>query len=138
MKYLLFDQHAISSYVSEYTLQSVEFSQGQRLVDHICGRLSSELFCNTVIEYSKNGILFIGKNGTHSDSDAQEHKLFCIDLVACDILSEASNPSDLLTIIQKSFRLVLKIWNRQPFSSAERYHESKSILFPFPRPIAPP
>ena len=134
MKYLLFDQHAISSYVSEYTLQSVEFSQGQRLVDHICGRLSSELFCNTVIEYSKNGILFIGKNGTHSDSDAQEHKLFCIDLVACDILSEASNPSDLLTIIQKSFRLVLKIWNRQPFSSAERYHESKSILFPFPRP----
>ena len=44
MKYLLFDQHAISSYVSEYTLQSVEFSQGQRLVDHICGRLSSELF----------------------------------------------------------------------------------------------
>lgn len=134
MKYLLFDQYAISTYISDYSLQSIEFAQGKRFIKHICGEISSEIFCNTVVEYNKNGILFVGNKRNPSGLNNDEFKLFCIDLTTCNILSESSNPADLLTIIQKSFRLVLKIWNRQPFSSAERYHESKSILFPFPRP----
>ena len=107
MKYLLFDQYAISTYISDYSLQSIEFAQGKRFIKHICGEISSEIFCNTVVEYNKNGILFVGNKGNQSGLNNDEFKLFCIDLTTCNILSESSNPSDLLTIIQKTLDRVL-------------------------------
>ena len=57
MKYLLFDQSAISTYIADTKLQSVEYNDGRRFIQHICGELNSEQFHNTVIEYCKlNGI----------------------------------------------------------------------------------
>ena len=135
MKYLLFDQNAISTYVSVSRLQSTEYAEGQRFVQHICGELSSEIFENTAIEYTKDGILFVGQRNTEEGHPTGKgRRIFCIDLVACNILVESSNRTDLLTLVQKALRLTLKIWNRQPFSSSERYHGSKSILFPFAKP----
>ena len=131
MKYLLFDEAAISAYISDYTLQSIEFMQGKRFVQHLCGNLASEVFQSVAVEYTKDGVLFVGHTGNPS---VKGRRVFCIDLEACPILQEAANPSDLLTLVQKTFRLAMKIWNRQPFSMSERYHETKSILFPFPQP----
>lgn len=62
MKYLLFDENAIAVYVSEKHLQSVEFPEGKRLVEHICGSGSSELLFDTSIQYNKDGVLFVGKS----------------------------------------------------------------------------
>ena len=61
MKFLLFDQSAISEYVSISTLQSVEYVQGNRLIQHVRAELNSEIFENTVVEYTKEGIIFFGK-----------------------------------------------------------------------------
>lgn len=127
MNYLLFDQNAISTFVSASSLQSVEYAQGERLVQHILGKLSSEIFEGVAIHYSKDGVIFCGRK----HSTVADHRIYCIDLTACNILSEESRPSDLLTVIQKSFRTTIKIWNRQPFSFSERVHGSKSIIFPF-------
>lgn len=132
MKYLLFDQNAISTYIADIQLQSVEYGEGKRFVQHICGELETELFHNTVINYNANGIQFIGMK-RQEDTQRGAH-ILCIDLEQCDIMSEKDNPARLLTIIQKTLRLALKIWDRRPFSLSERYHESKSILFPFPKP----
>ena len=61
MKYLLFDQRAVAYFVSTNSFQSVEYSQGNRLIQHICGKLQSEVLGNVVIEYCDEGILFVGK-----------------------------------------------------------------------------
>lgn len=133
MKYLLFDQSAISTYIADTQLQSVEYSEGRRFVQHICGELQSEQFHNTVIDYCSDGIQFVGLKKVQ-DNTQRGARIFCIDLDQCNIMSERENPSRLLTLIQKTLRLALKIWERQPFSLSERYYRSKSILFPFPQP----
>ena len=133
MKYLLFDQSAISTYIADTKLQSVEYNDGRRFIQHICGELNSEQFHNTVIEYYNDGVQFIGLNKPQ-DNNQKGSRIFCIDLEQCNILSERENPARLLTLIQKTLRLALKIWDRHPFSLSERYYGSKSILFPFPLP----
>lgn len=132
MKYLLFDRYAIATCVQDRTLQSIEFTQGRRFVEHVCGKLNSELFQSVAIEYTKDGVLFVGQK--KPSGSKLDDEIFCIDLTTCPILEDTLNPADLLTLLQKSFRLVFKIWNRQPFSFSERYHGTKSILFPFPFP----
>lgn len=133
MKYLLFDQSAIATYVSRSVLQSIEYIQGKRLVEHICGIGESEILEDVYVEYNDDGILFVGKRNAMELRDSGD-RIFCVDLMTCNILTEKNNPSDLLTIFQKIFRTVLKIWNRQPFSSSERVNKTKSIVFPFVMP----
>lgn len=133
MKYLLFDQSAISTYIADTQLQSVEYSEGRRFVQHICGELQTEQFHNTVVDYCSNGIQFVGLNKAQ-DNTQRGARIFCIDLEQCNIMTEKDNPARLLTLIQKTLRLALKIWGRHPFSLSERYYETKSILFPFPQP----
>ncbi len=131
MKYLLFDENAISTYVSESRLQSIEYPDGLSFIKHICGKQSSEMFYNTRIEYTKDGILFVGRRKKENPPSEIDKHIFCIDLTSCALLNEETNPARLLNIIQKTFRLTLKIWNRYPFSASERINETKSILFPF-------
>ncbi|MCH5152089.1 MAG: hypothetical protein J1F65_05485 [Clostridiales bacterium] len=135
-KFLLFDKAAIDILVSTRTFQSIEYTNGMRLVEHACGKHSSEILGDINIRYCYDGIIFSGKRGNvyseeQESSSLKNHKLFCIDLTTCDILSEKDRPSDLFTVLQKSFRVCLKIWNRLPFGFSERIHESKSIVFPF-------
>lgn len=127
MKYLIFDYKAILSFVQSRKLQSIEYEEGLRLYKHICGELESEVFQNTIIKYTDEGIVFFGiSNHTLSDK-----KIFCVDLQSCKILKEKDNLTDLLTIVQRILRTALKIWNKQPFSSSERVNKSLSIVFPF-------
>jgi len=133
MKYILFDQNAISVLVSRNKLQSVEFQQGRRLVEHCCGMHASEVLEGVAIEHSDDGVLFIGKKPASEEAGKAE-RVFCIDLTTCDLLSEKEHPSDFLTILQKTLRTVLKIWEQRPFTSSERINETKAIVFPFAMP----
>lgn len=131
MNYLLFDEYAISTYVSENRLQSIEYPEGAKFIEHLHRQHSSEIFCNTKIEYTKDGILFVGRKKQQPvAADAGKH-IFCIDLTSCALLQEETNPARLLTVVQRAFRLTLKIWNNYPFTFSERVNGTKSILFPF-------
>ena len=131
MKYLLFDQNAITSYVSDFRLQSIEYGEGLRLLQHFRGNLSSERFFNTKIEYTSDGILFVGQRNTeHGNEEVNKH-IFCMDLTTCKLFIEETSDARALTVMQKTFRLVLKIWNSDPMSASEKYNGTKSILFPF-------
>lgn len=131
LNYLLFDEYAISTYVSENRLQSIEYPEGAKFIEHLHRQHSSEIFCNTKIEYTKDGILFVGRKKQQPvAADAGKH-IFCIDLTSCALLQEETNPARLLTVVQRAFRLTLKIWNNYPFTFSERVNETKSILFPF-------
>ena len=113
MKYLLFDQSAISTYIADTKLQSVEYNDGRRFIQHICGELNSEQFHNTVIEYCNDGIQFIGLNKPQ-DNSQRGSRIFCIDLEQCNILSERENPARLLTLIQMlHIHLILILIYRQ-------------------------
>ena len=131
MKFLLFDENAISTYVSESHLQSVEYQEGLTFTKHLSGQLSSEIFHNTKIEYVKDGILFVGRKKNQSEKTDIDKHIFCVDLTTCNLLCEETAPSRLLTVMQRAFRMVLKIWNNYPFSASERISGSKSVLFPF-------
>ena len=83
LKFLLFDSNAISAYISSSSLQSIEYAQGQRFVDHVRAKHESELFENTLIEYYDNGIIFLGKV-PQSQAEVGEgtgYRIFCIDIL---------------------------------------------------------
>lgn len=132
MKYLLFDQEAISILIGTNDFQSIEYALGRELVDHFCGQSQERVYPDLAIKYKTDGVMFIGKKQSTTDTSAL--KIYCVDLTACDILTEREHPSDLLTIMQKSFRTVTRIWTTQPFSSSEKFNGTKSILFPFTNP----
>ena len=70
--------------------------------------------CTGYHEYTKDGILFVGpKNTDLLESDANSH-VFCFDLTTCKLLEEEANNARVLTVMQKAFRLALKIWKRNP------------------------
>ena len=128
-RYLLFDRAAMTRLIGYSSFQSVDKSEGKKLIEHFLTRGQSEIIENVVVEYLPEGILF-----TASGNEKEDNKniyLFCVDLTTCNIMKEESSPNDLLTVMQKSFRLAIKIWERKPFSQSERIYESKSILFPF-------
>ena len=131
MKYLLFDQNAISAYVRDFRLQSVEYAEGLHLIQHFRGELASEKVFNTCIEYTDNGILFVGARNTEPGNDDVNRHVFCVDLTTCMLFEEETNNARALTVMQKTFRLVLKIWNHDPMSASEKFNGTKSILFPF-------
>lgn len=61
MKYLLFDQSAIETFVSRNVFQSIEYVQGKELVEHFCGTKESGLLEDVYIEHNNEGVLFVGK-----------------------------------------------------------------------------
>ncbi len=132
MRYLLFDEDAINKYASVSVMQSIEYATAQEFIKYICGDMPDGIFCDTKIKKADNGIIFCGRK--EGSPTLENRKVFCIDLSTCNILKEKDHPGDLLIILQKSFRVCLKIWHYLPFSPSERYNESKSIIFPFVMP----
>mgnify|MGYP004500993363 CR=1 FL=1 len=72
MKFLLFDENAISTYVSESHLQILEYQDVLTIKKNLSGQLSSEIFHNTTIEYVKDGILFVGRKKNQSEKAAAQ------------------------------------------------------------------
>lgn len=67
---------------------------------------------NLCIKYTKDGVLFIGKK--REDTNISELPIYCIDLTTCRIIEkEKDTTADLLTVMQKSFRTALKIWDKR-------------------------
>lgn len=123
-KYLLFEKSAIESLVSKTDFQSIEFSLGKDLIDYIYEKKQGNRLDNLCIKNEPGkGILFVGKSC--------EKTFLLFDLTQCNILEEKKSPESLLLILQKVFRTAIRIWNHQPFTSSERVHGTKSIVFPF-------
>lgn len=124
MKYLLFEKSAIEILVSKTAFQSIEFPLGTELVNAICGSYTPEKLDTVLVRSeSDEGIFFVGNKCSKT--------FLLIDLTQCKVMIERDSPDSLLLIFQKVFRTALRIWNYQPFTSSERIHGSKSIVFPF-------
>lgn len=124
IKYLLFEKSAIESLVSKTDFQSIEFPLGTKLINFVCGNKQGDrLDTLCVKDDSGKGVLFVGKACTKT--------FLLFDLTQCNILEEKKSPEILLLILQKVFRTAIRIWSHQPFTSSERIHGTKSIVFPF-------
>lgn len=123
MKYLLFEKSAINTIIGRSEFQSVEYPQGQNLIDFIRGKADELLDNNICIIKNNKGIIFSGKEISFD--------IIVFDLEQCEIIDNVKEDELLLSAIQKILRNAIKTWNRYPFSSSEIVHGTKTIIFPF-------
>lgn len=127
MKYLFFDEYAIENIVSKTYFQSAEYAEGKKLLEYLKGNGCSGVFDDIYIEIQEDGVMFSGKK----NNGGVNTKVFCVDILNCDLYNQVNNDSELLTVFQKMFRTAIKVWSKSPFSSAERISGTKIIIFPF-------
>ena len=124
MKYLLFDMSAVEKIVEKRELQSREFPLGSEFLDCILQK-------GTLPQIDGIFVKIIKEKGIIMSGGRFDGNIIVYDLQQSGLLEKEKNPDDLLLIFQKTLRTAIKIWNKYPFSSAERVHETKSIVFPF-------
>lgn len=123
MKYIAFDKSAIEYIASTKELQSIEFDEGRHLIDVLrerCEATSTEFLH---INKTKSGMIFVGAQVTKY--------ILVFDLEQSQLINNEPNDDDLLLVLQKTFRTAIRTWHHQPFTSSERMHGTKSIIFPF-------
>lgn len=127
MDYILFERSAVEFIASRREYQSLEYDEGNALVDLI-RKPNHDIPClgrYLQMRWTENGIMFVGQNPTCT--------ILTIDLTTCDLLKfEGDNSGNLLLVLQRMFRAAIHIWNRQPFTGIERVNHSKLVVFPFP------
>ena len=126
MNYILFEQNAIEYLASHREYQSVEYDEGQALVDLFRQPNPNISFLGHQLQvtWAESGVILAGVNPTQT--------ILTIDLDSCDLLKiESGSPDNLLLVLQRMFRAAIRIWNRQPFTGIERVNHSKLIVFPF-------
>lgn len=123
MKYIAFDKSAIEYIASTKEMQSIEFAEGKLFIDIIRGTVRGESTESLYINYSKTGLFFVGAHPSKS--------ILVFDLEQSEITQKETNDDNLLLAFQKTFRTAIRIWHQQPFTSSERMHGTKSIIFPY-------
>lgn len=128
-QFVIFDENAINHIIENVSFQSVEYNNGKSLVNCFKDEIGDEVIIdNLAILRSEHGIVIAGiKKITATPKD--KLRVLCFDLTTCDIYKE--NPEDMLTVLHKAFRLSYKVWEKKPFSIAERTNKGISIVFPF-------
>lgn len=122
MDYILFEKSAIEVLVSKSEYQSTEYNLGNSFMKVVLERDSSKLEGLDAL-HSEKGLIISGKGC--------ENSFLLFDLKQSRLLEKEKDKDCLLLIFQKTFRTCIRIWSQQPFTSSERIHESKSIIFPF-------
>ena len=123
MKYMCFDKSAVEYLASTKELQSTEYEEGKRFIEALRGLSVVESSQFLYVNQSKIGLIFVGTQLSKS--------ILVFDLEQSRIIDVEDNDDDLLLAIQKTFRTAIRIWEQQPFTSSERMHGTKSILFPY-------
>lgn len=123
MKYILFDKSAIEYITCAKEMQSIEFEDGQALIDILRRKEVDYSNKSLYITQEKSGIIFSGSQMSKS--------ILVIDFEQCQLFEKERSDDKLLLVLQKAFRTSIRIWNKQPFTFSERIHGTKSIIFPF-------
>ena len=122
MDYLFFEKSAIEVLVSKIEYQTTEYSLGNQFMQVILDNKNDKLD-GLYVKNTGKGIIFSGKGC--------EKSFLLFDLQQSNLLEKENDKDCLLLIFQKTFRTAIRIWNQHPFTSSEKIHESKSIIFPF-------
>ena len=124
MKFILFEKSAVCTIAEGTMFQSIEFPLGSQLISFLRNGIGDNTKIGTIrIQSIEDGLFFVGKDC--------EKEFLLFDLKQSQLLNKETNDSDLLLVLQKTFRTAIRIWNKLPFTSSEYIHETKSILFPF-------
>lgn len=123
MKYILFEKSAVEIIINATALQSLEFPLSKAFIE--CLRTGDDRFELKGIAYNidKDGIIFCGKNASKT--------ILLFDLEKCKLLDKTTD-TELLVVLQKTFRFAVRFWNRQAFTNCEKIFKDKTVIFPFP------
>jgi len=124
MKYLAIDYSGIKALIDSRQLQGVDFKLAEKFISAVRGKKSDQI--GVIQTFSNpNGLLIT------SIKSIDKKKVLIFDVGLTNLLSLTNN--ELLSVIQKTARLAIKIWGEIPLSSSEtRLDESNFIVFPFP------
>ncbi len=123
MKYLLFEKSAVESIINNPALQSMEFPLSKNFVAYLQEKTEDFFVKDISYIHDKDGIIFCGKESTKT--------FLLFDLEKCRILNKTDG-SELLIVLQKTFRFAVRFWNRQAFTNCEKIFKNKTVIFPFP------
>lgn len=123
MKYILFEKSAVELIINNLALQSMEFLASEKFVNCLRGKSNDFLLKDISYKCEKDGIVFCGREATKT--------FLLFDLEKCRLL-EKTDDSELLIVLQKTFRFAVRFWNRQAFTNCEKIFKNKTVIFPFP------
>lgn len=123
MKYLLFEKSAVESIINNPALQSMEFLLSKNFLAFLRGKTDDFFIKDITYITDKSGIIFCGKEATKT--------FLFFDLDKCKMM-EKTNDTELLIVLQKTFRFAVRFWNRQAFTNCEKIFKNKTVIFPFP------
>lgn len=123
MKYILFEKSAVELMINNPALQSMEFPASEKFVNFLREKSDDFLLKDISHRCEKEGIIFCGKEATKT--------FLLFDLEKCKMI-EKTDDSELLIVLQKTFRFAVRFWNRQAFTNCEKIFKNKTVIFPFP------
>lgn len=123
MKYILFEKSAVELMINNPALQSMEFPASEKFVNFLREKSDDFLLKDISHRCEKEGIIFCGKEATKT--------FLLFDLEKCKMM-EKTDDSELLIVLQKTFRFAVRFWNRQAFTNCEKIFKNKTVIFPFP------
>ncbi|WP_417583857.1 UvrD-helicase domain-containing protein [Pelagibacterium sp.] len=127
MKTLTLDLATIDEIISERTLQSIEFPDGNVLADLLCGNAERAVLPNSIKQINNDAGTF-----WHHIKSNEKPRYLVIDSQQSGIFDQLP-PAEILYVFQKLLRFCKKLWTGLSLTYSERVitGSSKAILFPF-------
>ncbi|MGI2030244.1 UvrD-helicase domain-containing protein [Endozoicomonas acroporae] len=124
MSYLTIDEKAVKELLSTKNLQTADFIEAKELAKCIKQGISGTVSKTLKIIHEGGGLFLISKEKDHTKT-----VVFNLEKIK---LAE-KNDSEIVTILQKSCRLAVRVWGGMSLSSCEKnIAPTKSVVFPFP------
>lgn len=111
MKFLALDRHAVKEIISIRTLQSADYFEGNSLVKFLKGE------CDFNLDNKLKGVKQ-GQGMFLFSREKDPDRLLVFDLG--EFKGFQKTPQEIISIIQKTCRLAIKLWNKIGFSPCER------------------
>ncbi|MBL0674954.1 UvrD-helicase domain-containing protein [Aeromonas dhakensis] len=119
MNFIAIDSNAARKIVSERLLQSADYDKGQALADLLRNGVISDFNSELKAIVSNSGIYIISKS-------PNKKNLLVFDTTTFEGFKKNSN--EIITIIQKSCRLAIKLWDKIGHSPCEKIINGTSLI----------
>lgn len=128
MKYVCLDDGAVAEIISGREYQSVDFEQGDRLMQALSGKIKFVAKLGKIILTQDKEGVFLTTTGPW-----KKNKYLVIDCEQSSLFTQLRSEES-LTSFQKLLRFCSKYWSGGPFNKSERLINgtSKVVIFPLP------
>ncbi|WP_176082922.1 UvrD-helicase domain-containing protein [Martelella sp. HB161492] len=134
MKYICIDDGSISELISGREYQSIDFEEGDRLIQALKGRVQFLARIGKITLFQDGEGAFLTTHGNW-----KKKKFLVIDCEQSSLFTQLRS-SETLTSFQKLLRFCTKYWSNNVLNASEKiiFGSTKAVLFPLPYSNASP